>query len=58
MNMIDCTVVRVTSEPYEAYGRWWVDVIANSWGTVQPTYVMCDTLDAAKAIKPGFTFLA
>ncbi|MCM2310306.1 MAG: hypothetical protein NDI84_02785 [Steroidobacteraceae bacterium] len=58
MNLVDCYVKEVTSEPYEAHGKWWVDVVASSWGRDSTTNVMCQTREAAEEIKVGYHFLA
>lgn len=57
MNMIDLIVVRVLSEPREAYGKWWVDVVASAWGTESKNTVMLQTREEAESVKPGFKFM-
>ncbi|HEB3585648.1 TPA: hypothetical protein RZC63_004089 [Escherichia coli] len=32
MNLVDAFVKKVISEPYEEYGKWWIDVEYISWG--------------------------
>ena len=31
MNLVDAFVKKVISEPYEEYGKWWIDVEYISW---------------------------
>lgn len=57
MNLLDAYVKEVLSEPYQAYGRWWVKVKAECWGQYGEHEIMCDTIDEAKAIKVGHKFL-
>lgn len=57
MNLTEHFVTEVKSEPYFKYG-WCVDVLADSWGNVQPTTVICTTEDEAKNVKPGYKFEA
>jgi hypothetical protein len=58
MNLIDMYVVEVLGEPYEAYGCWWVKVKADGYGRVSEGTVMCETLEEAESIKPGFVYQA
>ena len=36
MNLVDAFVKKVISEPYEEYGKWWIDV--TSWSKTFNTY--------------------
>lgn len=58
MNLVDCYVTRVLSEPYEAYNKWWVLVEYDSWGRLAQTTVMCDTEEEAERVDVGYHFLA
>lgn len=58
MNLIDCEVIKVLSEPRFEYGYWWVDVEYNSWGSVSKTSVMLDTFAEALRVDIGYVFLA
>lgn len=58
MNLCDCYVTEVLKPPFEAYGKWWVSVRYESWGTESETSVMCGTLEEAERIEAGYTFLA
>jgi hypothetical protein len=56
MNLIDLHVVEVIGEPYEAYGKYWVKVLANGEGHIAPGTVMCNSLEDAQKVKPGYVF--
>lgn len=58
MNLVDCYVTEVKDEPYEAYGKWWLPVLADSYGHVSETTIMCETEEEADAIAQGHHFLA
>lgn len=55
MNMVECVVTKVLSEPYLNY-LWCVDVEADSWGSVQKTTVHCQTKEQAEQVKIGYKF--
>ena len=40
MNLVDAFVKKVISEPYEEYGKWWIDVEYISWGVPGKTKLM------------------
>lgn len=58
MNLIDFYVTEIVSSPYAQYGKWWVDVKADSWGTISKQTIMFKTLDDAKRLEIGYKFLA
>ncbi|MGJ7474534.1 hypothetical protein ACSFEV_12185 [Pseudomonas fulva] len=58
MNLIDCYVTKILSEPYRMFGQWWVDVEYDSWGSPSQTKLMFRTEEAARAAKVGHHFLA
>lgn len=58
MNLIDAWVVEVTGEPYEAYGKWWVEVVSIDMGErPQKEELMFNTREEAAAVKKGHRFL-
>ena len=57
MNIVQCTVTKVLSEPYFNH-IWCVDVDADSWGNVQKTTVYCKTKEQADNVKVGYKFEA
>lgn len=57
MNTVDCYVTEVLSAPYEAYGKWWVRVEAESWGRLQETTLMFNTEEEAKQVAIDYHFL-
>jgi len=58
MNLIDCYVTKILSEPYRMFGQWWVDVEYDSEGHISKTKLMFRTEEAARAAKVGHHFLA
>ena len=58
MNLVDAVVVKVRSEPYQKYNKWWVSVSYNSWGCPGATQLMFDTQAEAMTVHEGFRFLA
>lgn len=57
MNHIDAEVVKVVGGVYYQYGKWWINVIATSWGRESEHTIMLDTQAEAEAVKPGYKFL-
>lgn len=57
MNEIDFVVESVVSDPLYEYGKWWVSVIAESYGRSSVMKIMCNTLDEAKQNDIGYEFL-
>jgi len=58
MNLIDCVVVEVLGKPIEKYGKYWVHVRYNAWGTESTTDIMCNTLQEAEEIDIDYKFLS
>jgi hypothetical protein len=57
MNLIDLYVTEVLSEPYEAYNHWFVDVMADGYGSIQKSAVMLNSKEEADNIDVGYKFL-
>lgn len=57
MNLVDAFVKKVISEPYEEYGKWWIDVEYISWGVPGKTRLMFDSKEQALEVKEGYKFL-
>jgi hypothetical protein len=57
MNLVDCYVTKVNGEPVKKYDKWFVPVIANSYGRDFETEIMCDTEEEAKTVIVGYHFL-
>lgn len=58
MNVIDCIITRILSNPYfhdfgSGIDRWWVDVETIDEGGVSHHSVMFNSLDEAKKLKVG-----
>lgn len=50
------TIEHYVEEVYEAYNRWWVKVMSNSYGRISPDSIMCNTLEEALTIKIGHRY--
>lgn len=57
MNLVDATVVEVTSKPYEQYGRWWLEVRSDCWGSETDSKLMFTSEEQALAVKKGYQYL-
>ena len=55
--VVDAFVKKVISEPYEEYGKWWIDVEYISWGVPGKTRLMFDSKEQALEGKEGYKFL-
>lgn len=58
MNLIDCTVTSLLSEPYIKYDHWWIKCEYVAEGIKGVTNIHFDTEEEAKCIKIGHKFLA
>ncbi|MDZ9638994.1 hypothetical protein SNC27_24450 [Escherichia coli] len=54
MNLVDAFVKKVISEPYEEYGKWWIDVEYISWGVPGKTRLMFESKEQALEVKEGY----
>lgn len=53
MNVCDCHVMEVLSEPYYEYEKWWVKCRLNSHGMEYTSTLMFNTIQGARSIKIG-----
>lgn len=58
MNLLECYVTEVLSNPYEKYSKWWVDVNYECWGLDGSTNLMFDSEQEAEKVKKGYKFLS
>lgn len=58
MNLIDCYVTKILSEPYRKFGHWWVSAEYESEGRRGKTKLIFRTEEAARAAKVRHHFLA
>ena len=58
MNLVDCTVTAILSQPYRKFSHWCVDVEYNSWGSPGKTQLMFSTKTGAAAVTVGHKFQA
>lgn len=57
MNLIDAYVTQILSDPYQMYGKWFLEVEYTSEGRTGKTNIMFDTEREALAVFPGHKFL-
>lgn len=58
MNLIDCYVTKILSEPYRKFGAWLVDAEYEAYGRTSKTQLMFRTEESARAAAVGHHFLA
>lgn len=61
MNLVDCYVTKVLSQPYQlefSDVHWFVDVEYDSWGCVSTTEIMLTSFEEACKVTVGYKFLA
>lgn len=56
MNLIDCYVIKIISEPYYKYNHWWLDVVYDSYGVESFTSIMKKSKEDIDKIKIGYEF--
>lgn len=57
MNLIECTVTKILSEPYHAYGKWFLKVEYTCYGVNSETTLMFDSIETANKIEICHEFL-
>lgn len=57
MNLLDHTVTKVLSEPYEKYDKWWVRVESECYGSKIESSIMFTSKENAEQVKVGYVFL-
>lgn len=58
MNLLECYVTKVKSNPFESHGKWWVEVDYECYGRQSNTQIMFNTKKEAEKVKEGFEFLS
>lgn len=56
MNTIEHYVTAILGEPYTMYGKYFVKVLANSYGRISEDIMMFDTEKAAKGVFVGYRY--
>jgi hypothetical protein len=56
MNTTEHYVTEVLGLPYKLYDRWWVKVLANSYGHIEENTIMCKDQEHALSIKVGYKY--
>jgi hypothetical protein len=54
MNVLDATVREIKGDPYKKYGKWWVDVISDCWGSPTETSLFFPTKEEAEQLTVGY----
>ena len=57
MNLLDHTVTKVLSKPYEKYDKWWVRVECECYGNIGEHLIMFNSKEQAEEVKVGYVFL-
>jgi len=58
MNLVDCTVTKILSEPYFEYGKWFIKVEYNCYGNLSETSLMFREKEYAEKVSVGYVFQA
>lgn len=58
MNLIDFYVTEILGEPYYAYNKYWISVMADGYGVISKHELMFSTESEAKSVKIDDKFLA
>jgi hypothetical protein len=56
MNTTLHIVTEIMGEPYTMYGKWFVRVLADSYGRVSEDIMMFDSEKAAKGVFGGYRY--
>lgn len=57
MNLIECTVTKILSEPYLMYDKWFLKVEYICYDVKSETTLMFDSIETANKINIGHEFL-
>lgn len=57
MNLLDCVVTKVLSEPKHQNNKWIVSVEYDCYGVISQTPLFFNTEEEAKKVKPHYIFL-
>lgn len=57
VNLLDAYVTKIKGEPVFKYGKWFVSVEANCYGSPTESELMFDTEEEARAVKIGHHYL-
>lgn len=57
MNLLDAIVVKILSQPFCQYDRWWIKVEYDCWGKKGQTNLMFSDIETAKNISTGYKFM-
>lgn len=58
MNVVNFYVVEILDVPYYRFGKWFLEVKANSHGRVSEHTLMFTTKEKALEVNVGYEFLA
>jgi hypothetical protein len=57
MNLVDAYVTEILDQPYEMYGKWWLEVVADIYGREGESKLMFNTREEAENVIVGHHFL-
>jgi len=58
MNLVDCTVTKILTEPYLEYDKWFVNVQYDCYGSTYTTSIMFNEKESAEKVSIGYVFQA
>ena len=50
MNKLNAIILKILSNPYFSYNKWWVDVQYDCWGKLDSTKLPFDSKEEAEAL--------
>lgn len=53
MNRLNAIILKILSNPYFAYNKWWVNVEYDSHGVEDKTNLMFNSKDEAESLEVG-----
>jgi hypothetical protein len=53
MNIITAIILKILSNPYFSYNKWWVDVEYDSYGAKGNTKLIFNSKDEANSLEVG-----
>jgi hypothetical protein len=58
MNVLDHTVIKVVSKPYQINNAWFIDVVSECYGSDINDTVVKFTKEDIEKVKPGYKYLS
>lgn len=58
MNLLETEVIQILSKPYMMYGKYFINVIADCYGSKFETKIICNSVNEALSVGVGFKFMS